>query len=1292
MPNLEPSYLRYIHDGLEKGKLHPDNAAALPEGITGLYEEAFEESKPARERQKLLDNFAIWALLKKEVSAQFVAEILEVPTQEIIDFIATYSSWFTSPESGKYQLYHERLKVYLLQKLSAKELDTLHEKLIVRLEQAIDEQKEDEFELYGLEFLSYHLLVEGFVRKTGTKLLTFTKNNTVWDRQIQLSNKFEWSKKGIHHAASWTSKHDNEENIFCYLDLVELHHKEQNDAESIVRLVAENKIDLALERITAFGGPSKEEKQRQFILFMLCLMELTLLGSKDKVWRKEAIEKLLIGLEKEIPVDYSIVNWNDFFPSYLVFKITCELKILDIGFQTINERTDKWDKRWVSESLSYIKIEYDVLLELGAKMKENLEEKVIFFCKLSSVLAKQGSISEAMSLIKSAIKSCEKITDEKIKSNLFRYISIELSVQGKLKEAIKYSKKIIIEYEKQLFYNEFSIILIKKGDIEEAIEIARNLALPNYLIDDYFSQISFELIKKEKVKEALEFTHYVKDTKKRKKSIYTIFRELIWQGRLIKALEQSNLISDNKDKSYALYAISIELVKTGDLENGLFNARKISAKKNKIYVLSIISTEFSEQGKHIESSEAIKECLKCIHSIKNFHKKSIALSNLSTELFVQGKFDQAELLIQQSIDYIFKIKIISDKYKSLSSLSIELTLQGDLDYALYIVGLIDESYEKDIALGKISLELALLGKFDEAYNLIQDINSSNELNCIIDEIAIELALQGNIEKAIDFSKLLDESSHIIGRQYNSDLRDSFGNEASTLSVISYELTKLGKIDEAIIFINEMSSKEYQNLAFRNIFLVFAKQNKYSELMSFIKNNILIFKRKIDFIEKDFILKDITLLLAKKTITNDAYYFFSKINSSEVKYQVLEKIITDLVKQNNIQLAFELARRLTDENENSFALNNISFNLVEIGKIDEAINCASMINCIVERSYAYRNISNFFAKKGKFNEAIESKNKIIIRGRIAEANQNISIELARHGKVKEALQYARGIEFENIITDVLINISKEISAKEKLNEFENFMKKIFKKKEFSEYEIYKCAIELVKSEKIQDGLDYAIKISKFSFKNKVLKEISELLIKKNKIKEASYFVDKIITTNGSSAIRDFITEIVNKGNVNEAIECINDNLFYDKEYYLIDVTYELVKQFNFKLAEKIGFEIQQTVLRQLCWKKIAKSLIEEKGITYTLESYVKFKSEEVRTYYLKSWAENLRINVTTEELILKALFYLKSDVESIEQLLRTYSIYELFFGNETTKKIHQYNRIVNIQWAIDIKKELDQIPN
>ena len=185
MSHLEPSYLRYIFDGLEKGDLHPDNAAALPEGLTGLYEAAFEENKPARERQKILETFAIWALLKKEVSAQFVAEILEVTTQDIIDFIATYSSWFTSPESGKYQLYHERLKVYLLQKGNEKN----YKKAVFLIVNGLKERKlSEELTLYAQEWIGYYYLLNNNIQKgfSFLKKNIPNQNRNWWEKTFEL--------------------------------------------------------------------------------------------------------------------------------------------------------------------------------------------------------------------------------------------------------------------------------------------------------------------------------------------------------------------------------------------------------------------------------------------------------------------------------------------------------------------------------------------------------------------------------------------------------------------------------------------------------------------------------------------------------------------------------------------------------------------------------------------------------------------------------------------------------------------------------------------------------------------------------------------------------------------------------------------------------------------------------------------------------------------------------------------------------------------------------------------------
>ena len=134
MPNLEPTYLRYVYDTLNKGSLNAENAAALPRGFIGLYEQEFTQKTPANKRKKVLNQLALWALFKGPVSANFAAAVLELEEEQMKDLVDTYSSWFNSPESGKYQLYHERISVYLLQKLKAEEIQVLNEKLITFLE------------------------------------------------------------------------------------------------------------------------------------------------------------------------------------------------------------------------------------------------------------------------------------------------------------------------------------------------------------------------------------------------------------------------------------------------------------------------------------------------------------------------------------------------------------------------------------------------------------------------------------------------------------------------------------------------------------------------------------------------------------------------------------------------------------------------------------------------------------------------------------------------------------------------------------------------------------------------------------------------------------------------------------------------------------------------------------------------------------------------------------------------------------------------------------------------------
>ena len=65
----DPTYLRSIYDGLSAGSINKDNATALPIGLVGVYEEALPPASNVNERKKFMEFFAVWAILKKEVSA-----------------------------------------------------------------------------------------------------------------------------------------------------------------------------------------------------------------------------------------------------------------------------------------------------------------------------------------------------------------------------------------------------------------------------------------------------------------------------------------------------------------------------------------------------------------------------------------------------------------------------------------------------------------------------------------------------------------------------------------------------------------------------------------------------------------------------------------------------------------------------------------------------------------------------------------------------------------------------------------------------------------------------------------------------------------------------------------------------------------------------------------------------------------------------------------------------------------------------------------------------------------------
>ena len=155
MVNIEPTYLRYVYDNIKKGILNAENAAALPKGFIEIYDSEFSEKTPVNKRQESLNQLALWALFKGLVSLTLAASILGIE-EDVKDLIDNYSNWFNSLETGRYQLYHERIKMYLLSKLSNKEIQYLSSKIIYLLKS--DRYQTVEFNNYKYQYYVDYLI------------------------------------------------------------------------------------------------------------------------------------------------------------------------------------------------------------------------------------------------------------------------------------------------------------------------------------------------------------------------------------------------------------------------------------------------------------------------------------------------------------------------------------------------------------------------------------------------------------------------------------------------------------------------------------------------------------------------------------------------------------------------------------------------------------------------------------------------------------------------------------------------------------------------------------------------------------------------------------------------------------------------------------------------------------------------------------------------------------------------------------------------------------------------------
>ena len=333
MQKIEPTYLRYVYDGLSKGSISSNNPTSLPIGFIGLFEDEFPSSMPLGERMSLLNRLALCALLKGPVSIEMISDVLNEDPDSTKALIDTYSKWFNSPDPGKYVLFHDRLRTYLLQKLSNHEVQDLNEKLISYLENVIHNGGLLEAESYALEHLSTHLYIESALdEKNLDRLFNFTNDENIWKRQINLSNEYKWSQKGIKLAMKESARQKAEKKlIHSCVNSLSLVNDEKNNAKQIIDLVVNGHFEQALSRLEIFN------KEELTIIILLIIHELTIGSLKQSPQQLDFLKKIIDYFKKN--TDCIVPYW---YPKILVLKY--QLILHKIGLiNIIDEKTNVKD-------------------------------------------------------------------------------------------------------------------------------------------------------------------------------------------------------------------------------------------------------------------------------------------------------------------------------------------------------------------------------------------------------------------------------------------------------------------------------------------------------------------------------------------------------------------------------------------------------------------------------------------------------------------------------------------------------------------------------------------------------------------------------------------------------------------------------------------------------------------------------------------------------------------------------------------------------------------------------------
>ena len=1042
-----PLYLKLLCDSIENGGIALNDLNALPSKIDEYYKAILLRYAQDPDGDALLAGLYTFAAAKDYLTMAHLGLMNQLGDATLERIGSTLKEvLYENPLTENildYQLFHESFREYLVKEKTLKVNEA--KQRIIEFCGRWKELEGQWEQRYVLEHYASHLH-EGIKEHHSGLLLKLIYDADFQTTQKKVLRGFESTNALFRLAllrASDLKRFD--EQLEAGLCLVDLKYEEANDAPQIVAMVANGEIDLALKRIESFGGSDKEGMQRKFILYMLCLMELTLLESKNKPFRKEGIERLLNHLDEHIPRDTSLINWNDFFPSNLMFKIASELAHLDLNYLVIYKRTGRGRVNSIAGYGPYDKIQFKMLITIARGISDDycrsialkdisveqsklgqVEESLAITGEISDDYSKNGALNDiAVELskqgqVEESLAIARGISDDRRKTSALKDIAEELSKQGLvaesasvMQELLAIARDICDDYSKSGALKDIAEELSKQGQVEESASLMQeSLAVARGISDDYWKSIALKYIAEELSKqgqveesasvmqESLANARGISDDQSKSRALKDITLELSKQGQVEESLVIARGISNDGQKTQALQGIAVELSKQGKVLASLTIARGISDDYWKSIALKDIAVELSKQGQ-------LEESLAIAREISDDNSKSGALKDIAEELNKQGQVAESASVMQESLSIAQGISYVMPKTKALRDISEELSKQGQvaesasvMQASLAIVRGSRHGHWKISPLKDIAVELSKQRKA-ASLTIAREISDDYSKSIALRSIAAELIKQGQVEE----SASLMQESLAVARGISDDYWKS-----NALKDIAVELSKQGQLVESLAIARGISDDNSKSGALKDIAVELSKQGMVVESASVMQESLSIARGMSDDHSKRSALKDIAVGLSKLGQMEESLAIALVLKDSFWKSKALNDIAVELSKQGQVEESLSIARGISDYRRKTSALKDIAEELSKQGQVaesasvmQESLVIARGISDDREKCSALKDISVELSKQAKYSHAESIGLEISRSGQRQECWQNIAAAFV------ESENWQKGIE-------------------------------------------------------------------------------------------------------------------------------------------------------------------------------------------------------------------------------------------------------------------------------------------